>query len=40
MRRRVVVAYVGEEGIEAGVAYRLDDSGKVARADGEGVDSA
>ena len=31
-RRRVVVAYVGEDGIEAGVAYRLDDSGKVIRA--------
>ncbi len=34
-RRRVVVAYVGEDGIEAGVAYRLNNSGKVVRADGK-----
>jgi hypothetical protein len=26
LRRRTVIAYVGEGGIEAGVAYRLDDS--------------
>jgi len=31
-RRRVHVAYVGENGIEANVAYRLDDSGAFVRA--------
>lgn len=32
VRRRVAVAYVGEDGIEPGVAYRVDDKGKFVRA--------
>ena len=31
-RNRSAVAYVGEDGIEANVAYRLDDSHEFARA--------
>ena len=30
-RYRTVLAYVGEDGIEANTAYRLDDSGKVTK---------
>jgi hypothetical protein len=38
-RRRLVVAYVGEDGIEPNVPYRLDVAGNVVRADtpGKGV---
>ena len=31
-RKRMTVGYVGENGIEAGVAYRCDDAGKLVRA--------
>ncbi len=31
-RYRIAVGYVGEDGIEAGVAYRCDDAGKLVRA--------
>ncbi|WP_025824204.1 hypothetical protein [Asaia astilbis] len=34
-RSRFTHLYVGEDGIEAGVAYRLDDAGKPVRVDGE-----
>jgi len=31
-RHRLVIGYVGEDGIEAGVAYRLDGNGRIVRA--------
>jgi hypothetical protein len=33
-RRRLIVGYVGENGIEPNVAYRLDREGRFVRADG------
>ena len=39
-RYRTVIAYVGEDGIEANIAYRLDDSHKFVRAEQETEEAA
>lgn len=32
-RQRITVGYVGEDGIEAGTAYRCDEAGRLVKAE-------